>query len=150
MDELNKYACDLEEKYINARTTIEALYNQLAESNQVLQSVQEQVLPHYQEVAEKHDLMRQLLLDPDLLAQWTLTMIGDDGIYAEPAQYRQPRQEQIARQGFPAMQAQAGYAPTDGWAAFENAFAANPYVAYQYLDRIPAHEVQQRQLVGLS
>lgn len=148
LDELNAYACELEDKYINARQVVEALYAQLAESNAVLQGVQEQVLPHYQEVAEKYDLQRELLLDPDMLARWTLTMLGDGGIYGDETPTEPQQQYYVERAGFPDVMPQAGYEPSAGWDMFERAFELNPTVAYQYLDAIPAYEVAQRPMVG--
>lgn len=111
-------------------------------------------LAHYLEVAERHDCMEKLLTDPNLLADWTLKMLGEGGIYGQPSGMSQDGMNgmrQIGRASFPSIPAPQGGVGdySQRWQMLEQVLDTDPTQAWRVLDQFAPADFQSRQLVAL-
>jgi hypothetical protein len=145
LDELNKYATQLEDKIDEGK----AIIRQLAETHVATTRQLEALKPamqHYLQIAERHDLMEELLLNPNLLADWTITMLDPErGIYGRgqgqgQQQQAYPQAQGFSRPAFPPMPAPSG-GVRDNWDLLDR---VRPDQAWRVLDQMTAADFQAR------
>jgi hypothetical protein len=141
LDELNKYSCQLEDKITEGQQYITALARLHQATSQQLAALQH-AMRHYLVIAERHDLMEGILLDPNQLADWTLKMLDPQtGIYGS----LQNQGQYQSRPSFPAMPAPGGGGQAgQAWNQLEWAMDQNPAIAWQIVDRMSPADFQSR------
>lgn len=155
---MNKYACRLEDALEYQKGINDSLVQHYGVVHRQIESLRP-ALQHYLWVAERHDAMEKMLTDPNLLADWTLQMLGEGGIYGQPQQQPQSQQPQptgmrqvgngFNRPTFPSMPAPYGGGTNQNWQILEQVLEADPANAWRVFDRMTPNDFQARQLVAL-
>jgi hypothetical protein len=144
LDELNKYATQLEDKIDEGRQIIRQLAETHVATTRQLEALKP-AMAHYLQIAERHDLMEELLLNPNLLADWTIAMLDPQtGIYGQGRQQQQvnPQVQGFSRPAFPPMPAPSG-GVRDNWDLLDR---VRPDQAWRVLDQMTPADFQARPL----
>lgn len=108
-------------------------------------------MQHYVWVADRHDAMQKMLTDPNLLADWTLKMLGDGGVYDPQAQVQGQQIQGQVRPVFPGNPSPGRAANSSTrWEAFDQLVDQDPTQAWRYVDQMTPQDFQARPMFVVS